>query len=183
MLRGPMKPSLRPLLGSLLALAAACGGNVVVDHAGGGGAGGSAGAGGATSTTSTSTSTSTTSTSTSTSTSTTSTSTTTSGSVGGCTGGQDAEIIVNKPVWKELVGCGMMFVGAEPAQLQCVEAQTGLSPDCAGCADAYLTCNIKLCLNPCLNDPGGMLCLSCREMQCDPAFFACSGLSVHPGPP
>lgn len=156
-----MKPALHAAFFSIVALAAACGGNVVVDQPGDG-------AGGTTSTTTTSAS---------------SSSSTTSGAMGGCTAPLDAEIVNNKPLWPILVNCGMANVGNDPGQLMCILAQTGLSEACATCSNAYLNCNIMLCLTPCLGDPGGAKCLACREQQCDPGFFTCSGLGVHPGPP
>ena len=63
-----------------------------------------------------------------------------------------------------------------------VAEQTGLTDGCAGCYGALMACAADLCLDECVNEPGGPDCSSCVEANCNDDFIACSGLD-QPSPP
>lgn len=154
----------------------ACGG-------GGGGNGGSGTGGNTTTTTSDTTTTTSSDTTSGTTTSGTTTSSTGSGTggappTGACTNTADLGIVQDpaKDVEGKTASCGQMNIGNEPATKMCIIMQTGLSDACAQCFAATVSCVVQKCLSACIADPNAQPCTDCRKMNCDPAFYACSGL-------
>jgi hypothetical protein len=141
----------------------------------------STGSGGATSASSTGGGTSGTGGSASTSTTATGTATSTGTAMAvmnACTNAADTAIIGMKDVKAITTTCGQQNVGGEPATLNCIVMQTGLSGDCAGCYSGEVDCVSVHCLGAegkCLTAPADQLCTDCRNMYCVPAYEACSG--------
>jgi hypothetical protein len=172
------------LLAAASVAAGACGGNVVVDQSnvGSGGAGGSTTTSTTVGPTTTSTTVGPTTTSTTVSVSSSSSTTTSStGGVGACSDNLDQKILLNSVIWQIGVKCAMT-TGANPgADLMCIVAATGLSTGCANCLVTDTECAVQFCLTPCLNNPNGPACASCRTANCLSAFAACSGQSRELG--
>lgn len=59
----------------------------------------------------------------------------------------------------------------------CMEAEVGLSGDCATCFGNVTQCVTNRCLRECF-DPQSPDCATCRETQCEPAFERCSGIPI-----
>jgi len=85
----------------------------------------------------------------------------------------------------ELVSGGLK----EPDLTNCIaelgngpDAGTQLSTGCAGCFSATVHCTLQTCGSKCNpfmgGNPNGAECTACRMTNCDPAFFACSGLPM-----
>lgn len=72
--------------------------------------------------------------------------------------------------------CGQQNLGQDPATKDCIVMQTGLSDACAQCFADTVSCAVQHCLTECLSDPNSQACVNCRAQNCDPAFYACSGL-------
>jgi hypothetical protein len=189
-----MPPSLRALLIFLVAtsaVAAACGGNVVVDGAttgtgtgattgSGGSTLGSGGAvtgfggglttgfgGGITTTTGFGGSVTTT--------------TVTTTMVGACTDPLDANIFQNTVAFPESAKCALANLGNSQGLVMCLTANVGVSSACADCMAEDLTCAVAHCPNPCSQDPASPGCASCRQINCEAQFVACSGLAHDTG--
>lgn len=114
----------------------------------------------------------------STSTATATSSSTGAGVMNACTNAADTAIIGTKDVKMITTSCGQQNVGAEPATLNCIIMQTGLSADCAGCYSGEVDCVSEHCIGAegkCLVAPNDQLCTDCRKMYCVPAYEACSG--------
>lgn len=146
----------------------------------GGGTGGSGGGTGGGGTTTASSSSSSTTTSSSSSTTTSSSS---SGSAGNnCTNSADLSIIQSQDIPTIAGNCGKTNIATQDQIAPCIvdatkaDGGTGLSDACAGCFADTVKCAISKCLTQCLSDSNSQACKDCRAQNCDPAFYACSGL-------
>ena len=105
------------------------------------------------------------------------TSTGTGGAPGGaCTNQADLAVVQSKDVATIAGTCGKNNIGNETATKKCIKDETNLSDPCVGCFYDTIQCTISKCLTQCLADPAAQACKDCRAQNCDPAFYACSGL-------
>ncbi len=99
--------------------------------------------------------------------------------MGACTNDADKAISASKDVPKIVGDCASSSFGGEPATKNCIKMGTGFSDPCVTCFDDNVGCVIKNCVFQCSSDSGSPDCVSCRAMNCDPAFVMCSGLAAN----
>lgn len=110
---------------------------------------------------------------------------------GACQGG--AEAVCARDLNTEAGICGQTCFGMNmddpqalaTCSLSCLKqgASSNPSDPCLGCYLASVECVRVNCLEPCLANPAGEPCITCRaEEGCTESFYACSGLP-EPSPP
>jgi hypothetical protein len=104
------------------------------------------------------------------------------GNAGACTNDpSDVFLVANTDVFHNVViPCGMMFVGQDPQELDCIVGKSGLTVGCATCYDDDAKCIIMNCLSMCISNQAAPQCTQCLAQRCDPSFMICSGLSHGP---
>jgi hypothetical protein len=76
-------------------------------------------------------------------------------------------------------GTGCLVADAAPAvcSLACVKKETNLSEGCSTCYATIISCVFSKCLSECAAAPTSTACGTCRETNCNAAFYTCSGLA------
>lgn len=97
-----------------------------------------------------------------------------------CTNAADTMIRTDKDVRTISAGCGQKSLGDPMQTYDCIKMGTGLSDNCTTCYADSVVCAAKNCLSKCLSDPASQACSDCRQMFCNPAFDACSGIAPTP---
>ena len=95
--------------------------------------------------------------------------------MGACTNAADGAILATD-VTGTVGDCAMSNFGAQPGTGNCIHMMTGLSTECSNCFGDAAACAVMRCLAQCIGGDTPM-CMTCRAMNCDPAFAACSGLA------
>ena len=93
-----------------------------------------------------------------------------------CTNAADAKIRMDKDVKGISAKCGQTSLGDPMQTYDCIKAGTSLSDDCTSCYADSVVCAAKNCIAMCLSAPMSQACSDCRQMYCNPAFEACSGV-------
>jgi hypothetical protein len=93
-----------------------------------------------------------------------------------CTNAADTKIRTDKDVKGISATCGTTNLGDPKPTYDCIKAGTGFSDDCTTCYADSVVCAAKNCIGKCLSDPMGQPCSDCRQMFCNAAFEACSGV-------
>lgn len=94
---------------------------------------------------------------------------------GACTDEEDQTVQMGATFDMDVQACGQDNSAQEPATTDCLVG-LGLTSDCAGCYDDSIHCTIMHCLSQCVADSSSVACTSCRAVNCDPMFHACTGL-------
>ncbi len=97
-----------------------------------------------------------------------------------CTNAADTMIRTDKDVRTIAAGCGQKSLGDPMQTYDCIKMGTGLSDNCTTCYADSVVCAAKNCLSKCLSAPMSQECSDCRQMFCNPAFDACSGIAPMP---
>jgi hypothetical protein len=97
---------------------------------------------------------------------------------GACTNEADTTTLMSIDIGAIVEGCVRTTFGAQPATSNCIGMMSGLSAGCTACFGETVTCVTMSCLTQCLAGGSSPGCVSCRMMNCDPAFAVCSGLTA-----
>jgi len=100
---------------------------------------------------------------------------------GACTNAADTPLVCASGISEQVGSCATDALGQGPATSTCLQADPGLSMECADCYGdvtqcVYDNCVVSgdgVCGPP--NDPDSEGCLSCRGENCDDEFFTCTG--------
>ena len=98
-------------------------------------------------------------------------------SSGACTNMADTTALASVDIGMIIQTCIGRTFGMQPATSECIGMMSGLSTGCTGCFGDTVTCVTMNCLTQCLAGGSSPGCVSCRMMNCDPAFAVCSGLA------
>jgi hypothetical protein len=96
---------------------------------------------------------------------------------GACTNAEDTAIFSTVNIDMIVESCVRTSFGAQPATSNCIQMMSGLSDGCTACFGDTVTCVTMNCLTQCIAGGASPGCVSCRMMNCDPAFAVCSGLA------
>ncbi|MCA9529032.1 MAG: DUF4215 domain-containing protein [Myxococcales bacterium] len=100
----------------------------------------------------------------------------------------DATIAGNTDLEASLKACATgsgRFCGLIPNSgcvSSCLQANPGLSSECADCYGGVTACTVANCISACGADSNSPGCISCVNTNCGPAFAACSGWPTPAGP-
>lgn len=97
---------------------------------------------------------------------------------GACTNTADTTALMSVDINAIVMTCVTRTFGAQPATSECIGMMSGLSAGCTACFGETVTCVTMNCLTQCIAGGGSPGCVSCRMMNCDPAFAVCSGLGA-----
>jgi len=97
---------------------------------------------------------------------------------GACTNMADTTTLMSIDIGAIVETCVRSSFGAQPATSNCIGMMSGLSEGCTACFGDTVTCVTMSCLTQCLAGGSSPGCVSCRMMNCDPAFAVCSGLAA-----
>jgi hypothetical protein len=70
----------------------------------------------------------------------------------------------------------MCFGAADTCATDCLTKNTTLTPACAACNGAELTCAMMHCVGDCAAGFMSASCMPCLEMNCGAEYHACAGL-------
>lgn len=96
---------------------------------------------------------------------------------GACSNSAD-KAIVEAPEFQDAQRtCGSMCLGSDAScASDCFSKNTMLSPGCAACTGAQITCAMMHCIGDCASGFMSATCMPCLETNCGEAYHACSGL-------
>ena len=97
---------------------------------------------------------------------------------GACTNMADTTALMSVEIGMIIQTCIGRTFGMQPATSECIGMMSGLSTGCTACFGDTVTCVTMNCLTQCLAGGSSPGCVSCRMMNCDPAFAVCSGLAA-----
>lgn len=101
----------------------------------------------------------------------------TAGGAGACTNSADSAVLTSDEFVEAQRTCGAMCLGdTEMCTTACLEKTSTLTPACAACNGAYITCAMSHCLADCTGGFMSPTCRPCAEEQCGTPYHACSGL-------
>ncbi len=104
---------------------------------------------------------------------------------GACTNPADDTVHESYDLLDEAVTCTVGCL-SDPNRVACVAscltANTGVSPDCAGCYADSSECGLQNCAGQCAIDQNAPPCQACLEANCIEAFDDCSGFGDPPLP-
>ena len=96
---------------------------------------------------------------------------------GACTGASDNAALTAEDFGTKRKTCATSCLGgSETCAAECLQRDAMLSPACAVCNAAQLTCAMQHCIGSCAAGFMSAGCTSCIETSCGAAYHACSGL-------
>lgn len=98
-----------------------------------------------------------------------------SGAGGACTSADQA-VLDSEEFNVQFKNCGAMCFGAaDTCSTACLMEDTSLTPSCASCNGAKITCSMMYCVADCTSDVGSPGCQGCIETNCGAAYQQCAG--------
>jgi hypothetical protein len=96
---------------------------------------------------------------------------------GACTGSVDKAVLEASDFQDKQMMCGSTCFGSsEMCATDCFTKNTTLSPGCAACNGAQISCAMMHCVGDCAAGFMSSSCKPCLETNCGAAYHACSGL-------
>jgi len=94
-----------------------------------------------------------------------------------CTNDTDLPLVCDAGFSATLEACAQAASGSGAATATCLEADPGLSADCASCFGDDIDCLVANCVagGECFPDNTTQACADCRADNCAPALDACTG--------
>jgi hypothetical protein len=94
-----------------------------------------------------------------------------------CTNETDLPLVCDAGFSATLEACAQAATGSGAATATCLEADPGLSADCASCFGDDIDCLVANCVagGECFPDNTTQTCADCRADNCAPALDACTG--------
>lgn len=92
-----------------------------------------------------------------------------------CINAADTALVCDAGFDDKVSTCAQGALGQGAGTSTCLQADPGLTADCADCYGNVTQCGFDNCAADCAADPDGQLCRDCVSQNCDAALDVCTG--------